>query len=387
MAESEASTIHLFKPVRLRDLTLPNRIVVSPMCTYSAEEGMANDWHLTHLGRMALGGFGTIFVEATAICRTGRLSQGDLGLWRDEQVEPLARIVRFLREAGAVPAIQLGHAGRKASSQRPWVGNGPLTAEDASYGDIAWETVSSSNVPVNPAWPEPRMLSHEELVGMLDDWREATVRARRAGFDIVEVHMAHGYLLHQFLSPISNKRTDEFGGSLLNRMRYPLQVAKVVRENWPQDLPVFTRISAVDQEWSLEESVVLAKALVAIGIDVVDCSSGGIGRSPDLLRVTRGYGFQVPFAERVRRDAKVSTMAVGLILDPFLAESIIARERADLVAIGRGAMTDPNWPLQARRALGVDQKPYEAWPKQYGVWLASRDRILEKIRNENSDQP
>lgn len=372
----------LFEPFTIRGLRLPNRTVVSPMCTYSATDGFASDWHVAHLGRMALGGFGTVFVEATSIRADGGLSRGDLGLWLDDHVEPMARISRLLREMGAVPAIQLGHAGRKASSQRPWIGNGPLTASDADYGDISWQTISSSEVPVGDGWPKPRALGVDEMAAMVGDWVNAARRAREAGFEIVEVHMAHGYLLHQFLSPVSNQREDCYGGSLENRMRYPLEVVRAVRAEWPDHLPLFVRISAIDQDWSLEDSVVLARELKAAGVDIVDCSTGGIGRSPDLLRVSRGFGFQVPFAETVKRDADVATMTVGLILEPELAEAVVADGRADLVAIGRGAMTDPNWPLQARKALGVDERPFDAWPKQYGVWLNMRERILQKIRSE-----
>lgn len=374
----------LFQPLRIRELTLPNRLVVSPMCTYSAVDGMADDWHLVHLGKFALGGAGTVFVEATSVQEGGGLSRGDLGIWKDEQIAPLRRIADFCRHAGSVPAIQLGHAGRKASSQRPWIGNGPLTAADCAYGDDPWPTVSAGRKPVTDAWPVPEELSIAQMDEMRDSWRAAAHRSLAAGFDIVEVHMAHGYLLHQFLSDVTNSRTDIYGGSLENRMRYPLEIAGLVREIWPQHLPVFVRISVLDEGWSLDDSVTLARELKAIGIDVVDCSSGGLGRSPQAARVSRGYGFQVPFAEAVKTGADVPVMAVGLILDAELANSIVEDQRADLVAVGRGLLVDPNWPLRARQELNKGRPLYEGWPKQYGVWLEQRERILDKIRSQAS---
>ena len=341
---------------------------------------MANDWHFAHLARFALGGAGTVFVEATAVQADGGLSRGDVGLWTDEHVAPLRRIADFCKQCGTVPAIQLGHAGRKGSSQRPWIGNGPLTDGDSAYGDFAWPTVSAGTVPVNENWPAPEPLSIPEMTAMRESWRKATQRALQAGFEIVEVHMAHGYLLHQFLSTLTNTRSDIYGGSLANRMRYPLEIAEIVRSVWPQDHPVFVRISAVDEGWAIEDSIALARELKAIGIDVIDCSTGGLGRSPQALRVSRGYGFQVPFAESVKQGADVTTMTVGLILDAKHANEIVASNRADLVAIARGALDDPNWPLHARRALHVQRPPYEAWPKQYGIWLEQRERVLDKIR-------
>jgi 2,4-dienoyl-CoA reductase-like NADH-dependent reductase (Old Yellow Enzyme family) len=371
----------LFSPLRLRDLVLPNRTVISPMCTYSAVDGVATDWHFVHLARFALGGAGTVFVEATAVQSDGGLSRGDIGLWNDEQIPPLQRIAEFCKANGSVPAIQLGHAGRKGSSQRPWIGNGPLTDSELDGGDLAWPTISAGRVPVNDNWPIPEELSIAKMDAMRDSWRDAAKRALVAGFDIMEVHMAHGYLLHQFLSTVTNTRSDEYGGSLENRMRYPLEIAQLVRSVWPDDKPVFVRISAVDEGWSIEDSIALAQRLKRIGIDVVDCSTGGIGRSPGVLRVSRGFGYQVPFAQAVRAGASIKTMAVGLILDPMMANAIIADERADLVAIGRAALEDPNWPLHARRVLRTGGTPFDGWPKQYGVWLDQRERIIERIRS------
>lgn len=373
--------VPLFSPLRLRDLVLPNRLVISPMCTYSALAGVATDWHFAHLARFALGGAGTIFVEATAVQSDGGLSRGDLGLWNDEQIPPLQRIAQFCKANGCVPAIQLGHAGRKGSSQRPWIGNGPLTNPELDGGDVAWPTVSAGCTPVSDHWPIPEALSIAKMDAMRDSWRDAARRALKAGFQILEVHMAHGYLLHQFLSTVTNTRSDQYGGSLENRMRYPLEIAQLVRDVWPDDLPVFVRISAVDEGWSIEDSIALAQKLQRIGIDVVDCSTGGLGRAPGVLRVSRGFGYQVPFAQAVRAGAAIKTMAVGLIVDPAMANAIIADERADLVAIGRGALEDPNWPLNARRALRTGGTPFDGWPKQYGVWLDQRERIIERIRS------
>jgi 2,4-dienoyl-CoA reductase-like NADH-dependent reductase (Old Yellow Enzyme family) len=381
-AHATAGDSALFSPLQLRELRLPNRVVISPMCTYSADDGMASDWHFAHLARFALGGAGTVFVEATAVRSDGGLSRGDMGLWKDEQMAPLRRIAEFCKQCGVVPAIQLGHAGRKGSSQRPWVGNGPLTDADAQYGDMAWPTVSAGTTPVNEKWPTPEALSLAKMDVIRQSWLAATRRAQQAGFEIVEVHMAHGYLLHQFLSPVTNTRSDGYGGSLENRMRYPLEIAELVRQAWPEDRPVFVRISAVDEGWSIEDSIVLARRLKQVGIDVVDCSTGGLGRAPEALRVSRGYGFQVPFSQAVKTGAAVKTMAVGLILDPALANRIVVEERADLVAIARVALDDPNWPLHARRALHGRDRAFEAWPKQYGVWLEQRERVLEKIRSQ-----
>jgi len=383
-AQTPISEPPLLSPLRLRDLVLPNRIVISPMCTYSATDGVATDWHFAHLARFALGGAGTVFVEATAVRSDGGLSRGDTGLWNDEQIPPLQRIARFCKHNGSVPAIQLGHAGRKGSSQRPWIGNGPLTDPERDGGDLSWPTVSAGCIPVNDNWPAPEELSIAEIDAMRDSWRSAAQRALKAGYEIIEVHMAHGYLLHQFLSTVTNTRSDEYGGSLGNRMRYPLEIARLVRDVWPDDKPVFVRISAVDEGWSIEDSIALSQQLKLIGIDVVDCSTGGLGRSPGVLRLSRGYGFQVPFAHAVKTGADVKTMAVGLILDPLMANTIIAEQRADLVAIGRGALVDPNWPLHARRALRTAGTPFEGWPKQYGVWLDQRERVLDRIRSSSA---
>jgi 2,4-dienoyl-CoA reductase-like NADH-dependent reductase (Old Yellow Enzyme family) len=368
----------LFAPATLRGVTLRNRVVISPMCQYSAQEGMPNDWHFAHLAKFATGGAGLVFTEAAAIERNGRITYGDLGIWSDAQVPGLARITAFLKAQGAVPAIQLAHAGRKASMQRPWHGNGPMDDSDRARGEHVWQVVAPSAVPVDAGWLLPHELSPSEIEQIKAHWKAATLRARDAGFDVVEVHGAHGYLLHEFLSPLSNKRSDAYGGDRAARMKLPLEVARIVRDSWPADKPVFFRVSSVDGiegGWSIDDTVALARQLESIGIDVIDCSSGGIAGSATAARVKRTPGFQVPFAARVKAEAGIRTMAVGLILDPHQAEAILQAGHADLIAIGRQALFNPSWPLHAQIALG-EGEDFAAWPVQYGWWLDKRQRSL-----------
>jgi 2,4-dienoyl-CoA reductase-like NADH-dependent reductase (Old Yellow Enzyme family) len=368
----------LFTPLTLRGLTLKNRVVVSPMCQYSANDGMANDWHFAHLAKFATGGAGTVFIEATAIESNGRITHGDVGIWSQAHVLPLQRITAFLKAHGAAPAIQLAHAGRKASMQRPWHGNGPLDDTDRARGEDVWPIVAPSALPLDTGWLVPHELTLGEIAQLKEHWRAATLRAREAGFDVVEVHGAHGYLLHEFLSPLSNKRTDSYGGERSGRMRLALEVAEIVRENWPSDLPVFYRVSSIDGlegGWSIEDTVALAKELKARGIDVMDCSSGGLAGSATAARVKRTLGFQVPFSERVRKEAAMQTMAVGLILEPEQAEAVLQAGQADLIAIGRQVLFNPSWPLHAEISLGADND-FASWPVQYGWWLDKRQRSL-----------
>jgi 2,4-dienoyl-CoA reductase-like NADH-dependent reductase (Old Yellow Enzyme family) len=373
----------LFEPLSLRGVRAKNRIVISPMCQYSASEGMVNDWHLVHLGKFAQGGAGIVFVEATAVEARGRITHGDVGLWSDAQIPGLARIADFVRAQGAVPALQLAHAGRKASMARPWYGNGPLTAEDTARGDGAWEIIGPTGIPVAEGWQAPAPAADADLEAILEAFVAAARRAQRAGFEILELHAAHGYLLHSFLSPISNGRTDRYGGSLENRMRFPLEVVRAVRAAWPADKPLFTRCSSVDDVeggWSLEDTVAFARELGRAGVDVVDCSSGGISGSATAATKTllrRVPGFQLPFAERVRRDAGLKTMAVGLILTSRQAEEALRAGRADLIAVGREALYDPNWPLHAALELGADPE-FAGWPQQYGWWLTRREASLQR---------
>ena len=366
----------LLTPLTLRGVTLPNRLAVAPMCQYSSTDGFVGDYHLVHLGRFALGGFGLVVVEATGVTPEGRISHGDVGLWDDAQVPGLARVAAFLREHGSVPAIQLAHAGGKASTHRPWDGGGPVTTDDARPGEAPWRTVSPSGVPMGEGWPEPHALTVGELGEVRDAFVAAARRALAAGFEVVEVHAAHGYLLNQFLSPLTNRREDGYGGSPEDRARFPLEVVEAVRAAWPDDRPLFVRVSSVDGSpdgVTLEDTVAFARELAARGVDVVDTSGGGLGGG---WQHPIGYGYQVPFADRVRAEAGVATMAVGLIVDARQAEAVVAGGSADLVAVARAAQDDPNFALHAARELTA---AYDAYPVQAGPRLASRDRLLTTL--------
>jgi 2,4-dienoyl-CoA reductase-like NADH-dependent reductase (Old Yellow Enzyme family) len=346
----------LFDPLPIRGITLPNRIVVSPMCEYSSRDGFANDWHLVHLGSRAVGGAGLIFTEATAVTPEGRISPEDLGIWSDEHVEFLSRIVQFLKSQGAVPGMQLAHAGRKGSTQRPWDGAGAIPLEKGG-----WVPVAPSAVAYSESYPMPRALSKDEIREVVEAFAAAARRALRADFSIIEIHAAHGYLIHEFLSPLSNKRTDEYGGSFENRTRLAREIVCAVRKVWPAHLPLFIRISATDWVnggWNLDESVELARQVAALGVDLVDCSSAGLAQEQ---KIVAGPGFQVPFAERVRRDAGVMTGAVGLIETKEQVAEILTREQADLVFMAREFLRDPYWPLRAAR----ESKQIASWPVQY----------------------
>jgi 2,4-dienoyl-CoA reductase-like NADH-dependent reductase (Old Yellow Enzyme family) len=373
-----AATPLLFSPITLRGVTLKNRIVISPMCQYSAHDGYANDWHFVHLGKMATGGAGLVFTEAAAVVPEGRITHGDLGIWSDAHIAPLKRIAEFIKANGSVPAIQLAHAGRKASMQRPWYGNGPINESDRARGENAWQVVAPSAIPMDTGWLVPHELSVADIRNVQARWREAALRSLEAGFDVVELHSAHGYLGHEFLSPLSNKRTDGYGGDLKGRMRYTLELAEVLRAAWPDDKPLFVRISSVDGiegGWTIEDSVTLTQELAARGVDVIDCSSGGLLGSATAARIKRSPGFQVPFADRLRKGTGLKSMAVGLILDGPQAEQILKDDQADLIAIGRQSLYNPNWALHAQVALGA-QGEYADWPQQYGWWLDKRQHIL-----------
>ena len=377
--QAATATARLFEPLTLRGVTFKNRIVIAPMCQYSADEGMANEWHFAHHSGFAMGGAACIFFEAAAVEPRGRITYGDLGIWSDAHREAFKPTVRFMKQQGAVPAIQIAHAGRKASMQRPWHGNAAMDESDAERGEMPWNIVAPSAEPTAEGWLMPAELTQDEMAEIRENFAAAAGRALEAGFDVVEIHGAHGYLLHSFLSPISNLRADKYGGDRANRMRFPLEVAAAVREVWPADKPLFYRISAIDAVeeggWLIEDSVAFAHELKTIGIDVVDCSSGGIGGAVTAARVLREPGFQVPFAETVRRDAGIATMAVGLILTPEQAEEILEAGQADLIAIAREALFDPFWPRHAAYTLGVDQE-FADWPHQYGWWLVRRERTL-----------
>jgi 2,4-dienoyl-CoA reductase-like NADH-dependent reductase (Old Yellow Enzyme family) len=371
----------LFQPLELRGVRSRNRIVVSPMCQYSAEDGHVTDWHLVHLGKFAQGGAGIVFVEATAVERRGRITHGDTGIWDDSQIQGLLKISKFIKSQGAVPAIQLAHAGRKSSMARPWFGNGPLTQADTDRGDKAWSIVAPSATPIDPQWITPRAFEKGDFQVVRNAFLQAVRRANAAGFEIIEIHAAHGYLLHSFLSPLSNLRTDSYGGDRQGRMAFPLEVIAEVRKAWSK--PLFVRVSAIDDVeggWSLEDTVAFSKELKALAVDVIDCSSGGIqGSATAATRITlpRVPGFQLPFSEKIRAEANIKTMAVGLILSGAQAEEALQAGRADLIAIGREALYDPNWPQHAARELGADPE-YAGWPQQYGWWLTRRQGLLEK---------
>ncbi len=366
----------LFSPLVLRGLTLRNRTVVSPMCQYSAQHGLANDWHLVHLGRFALGGFGLVIVEATGVVPEGRISYGDLGLWEDAQVAPLAQIVDFLHSQGSAAGIQLGHAGRKASTPIWWRGSFNETEEEKrEYAYEHWVPVAPSAEPHmkdNPNFQTPTALDEVGIARLVKSFADAARRADQAGFDVVELHGAHGYLISQFLSPLANHRTDRYGGSRENRMRFGLEVTEAVRAAWPAHKPLFMRISTTDGSpggWGVEDSIAFAHELKARGVDVIDCSSGGF----DGYALKAAPLYQVQLAKAVR-DAGIATMAVGLISDPKDAETIVATGEADLVAFARGALEDPNWPVHAHHIL--DGAEYDLWPKQARNRIRDKDRAL-----------
>ncbi|MBF7143161.1 MULTISPECIES: NADH:flavin oxidoreductase/NADH oxidase [Pseudomonas] len=348
----------LLEPYTLRGLTLRNRIVVSPMCQYSSQDGFANDWHLVHLGSRAAGGAGLVIFEATAVTADGRITPEDLGLWKDEHISMLQRINRFIDAQGAVPGIQLSHAGRKASTWRPWLGkHGSVTLEEGG-----WTPVAPSSVPFDPEHARPTELTEADINGIKDAFVAAAKRALTANFKVVEIHAAHGYLLHQFMSPISNRRTDQYGGSFENRVRLVLEVTEAIREVWPADLPVFVRISATDwveDGWNTDETVALSKRLKSIGADLIDVSSGGTAAKAE---IPTGPGYQTRFAERVRKEADMPTGTVGMITDSAQAEHILRTGQADLIFLARELLRHPYWPLQADEDLGGRQA---TWPAQY----------------------
>ncbi|MEJ0010358.1 MAG: NADH:flavin oxidoreductase/NADH oxidase [Alphaproteobacteria bacterium] len=355
---------HLFAPFTLRGVTFRNRIAVSPMCQYSSDDGFANDWHVVHLGSRAVGGAGLVMVEATAVTADGRITYGDHGLWKDEHIATLSRITRFLRQQGAVPGIQIAHAGRKGSCEVPWKG-GAAIAPGAKNG---WQVVAPSAVAFKEGDPVPHALSREEIAGITQAFVATAGRALKAGFEVLELHAAHGYLLHEFLSPLSNRRTDDYGGSFDNRIRFTVETAVALRAAWPEHLPLFVRISATDWVeggWTDSESVKLASVLKGKGVDLIDCSSGGT--TPD-AKIPNTPGYQVPFADRIRREAGMPTGAVGLITEAEQADAIVRDGKADMVLLARAFLRDPYWALHAAQALGADA----AAPEQYGRAFAKR---------------
>jgi 2,4-dienoyl-CoA reductase-like NADH-dependent reductase (Old Yellow Enzyme family) len=350
-------TASLFTPFSLRSLTLANRIIVSPMCQYSSVDGFATDWHLVHLGSRAVGGAALVMTEAAAVTPEGRISPHDLGIWKDEHVDALAQATRFVDAQGAIAGIQLAHAGRKASVNAPWLGGAALDESEGGWRPI----FGPSAIPFSEKTPVPVAMSREDIARVVQDFRAAAARALAAGFRVIELHGAHGYLLHEFLSPVSNRRTDEYGGSFENRIRFLLEVTDAVRSVWPDALPLLVRISATDWVeggWDIEQSVALTRILVDHGVDLVDCSSGG---NVSGVHIATDPGYQVPFAERIRRDTPMPTGAVGMITEPHHADEIIRSGKADVVILARELLRDPYWPLRAARELGVSVK----WPLQY----------------------
>ena len=347
----------LFDPFTQRSITLRNRIVVSPMCQYSSEDGFPNPWHHVHLGSRAVGGAGLVFTEATAVLEEGRITPGDAGIWNDALAEAWAPIAAFVESQGAVPGMQLAHAGRKASSAVPWAGGAQLRATEGG-----WQTVAPSPIPLVADQDPPAALDDDGLRAVVIGFRDAAVRALGAGFRVAEIHAAHGYLLHQFLSPLSNERADHYGGSLENRARLLLETVETVRAVWPEELPLWVRISASDWAeggWDIDESVELARLLGPLGVDLVDVSSGGLVRHQQIVP---GPGYQVPYAERIRREAGIATGAVGLITEPSQADEIIASGQADVVLLARELLRDPYFPRRAAKELGVEL----TGPVQYG---------------------
>lgn len=367
----------LFAPMDLRSLRLKNRIVLSPMLTYSATQGHISDWHFMHLGKFAAGGVGLVFMESTKLDPRGCTTERDAGLWDDKFVEPLRHVTAFIKTFGSVPGIQLGHSGRKARQSLPWEGRAPMGSGRRPDGAETWELIAPSAVPYADGYPVPRAMSLADIHEVIEAWGQAADRARRAGFDVLEIHGAHGYLIHQFLSAAANRRTDEYGGELKNRMRFALEVVERVRQSWPDDKPLFFRLSAIDNEgWEMEHSIILSRLLGAKGVDVIDCTTGGMASQPiNSSPKPLTYGYQVEHAERIRREAGIKTMAVGLIVHADHAETILREGQADMVALGRELLQNPNWVMDAAEKLGF--KPSQSGvPPAYGYWLDGRREAM-----------
>jgi 2,4-dienoyl-CoA reductase-like NADH-dependent reductase (Old Yellow Enzyme family) len=361
----------LFEPIAIRDVRLKNRVVVAPMHQYSGVKGFATDWHLMNVGRYAAGGASLVIMESTKVERRGCGTVGDLGLWDDAFIPALKRCVDFIKAHNAVPGIQLGHSGRKARRFRPWEGGAPLKPSSEITDWDAWELVAPSALAAPETDPMPRALTRDEIPAVIERFGQAARRAHEAGFEVIDIHGAHGYLIHQFLSPFSNLRNDDYGGSELNRMRFAIEVVESVRAHWPAGKPLFLRLSVEDDSgWGPDQSVALARLVKPKGVDVIDCSSGGMRGSPT-LRSGITYGYQVPYAERLRRDAGIMSMAVGLIVHFDQAEQILREGRADLIALARELLYNPNWPMDAAQKFGID-KDFACVPSPQAYWLAKR---------------
>jgi 2,4-dienoyl-CoA reductase-like NADH-dependent reductase (Old Yellow Enzyme family) len=370
----QAARPMLFEPLSIRGLTLKNRLVVPPMVHYRCDPGnTCGTFHVVHLGRYALGGFGLVFVEATGVEEIGIINEHDLGIWNDAQAESFKPLIAFMRRQGTAIGIQLAHGGRKASSQTAMQGMGPLTEENLKAGAKLWQPVGPTGEPVAKGWLTPRQLTTAECRAMVGTWAAAAKRAVSAGFDVIEIRAAHGYLLASFLSPVSNTRNDEYGGDRAGRMRLPLEIAEAVRREMPAAMPLFLRVSSVDgtkEGWNMDDTVAFARELKLRGVDVIDCSSGGISGAATAAQVQRSLGFQVPFAEGVRNEADIPTMAVGIILEAQQAEAILRNGHADLIAIGRQSQFNPNIALHWAHDLGINSR-FEDWSPEYGWWLGT----------------
>ncbi len=369
---------HLFDPLAIRDLQFANRVFVSPMCEYSSGDGYANDWHLVHLGSRAVGGAGLVLTEATAVLPEGRISPQDLGIWSDGHIEMLARIAGFITQQGSVAGMQLAHAGRKASTRRPWEGEGMISDKEGGWKNV----VAPSAIPFADNYPKPQALTRDGIQEIIAAFASAARRACDAGFRVIEIHAAHGYLIHEFLSPLSNQRDDDYGGSFENRTRLCREVVRAVRSSWPKGAPLFVRISATDWVeggWDLEQSIQLARELKQLDVDLIDCSSGG---SVPHAKIPAGPGYQTPFAQRIRAEADIMTGAVGFITSPIQAEQIVATGQADAILIARELLRDPYWPLRAAQELGQNI----SWPVQYlrAAPRGAQSRVpvnLEKLKS------
>jgi 2,4-dienoyl-CoA reductase-like NADH-dependent reductase (Old Yellow Enzyme family) len=369
----------LFTPMALRGITLKNRVVIAPMHQYSAVKGYVTDWHLMNAGRFAAGGAALVIMESTKVERRGCGTVGDLGIWKDDFIPGLRRCAEFIRRHAAAPGIQLGHSGRKARRLRPWEGGASLKPSTEIDDWEAWELVAPSALSSPESDPPPRALSRDEIGKLIEAWGEAARRADRAGFDVLEVHGAHGYLIHEFLSPFSNRRTDEYGGSERNRMRFCIEAVEAVRAKWPHDKPLFLRLSVEDNAgWGPEQSADLARIVKHKGVDVIDCSSGGMTASPVISAGPVGYGYQVPYAAKLRAEAGIKTMAVGLIVHADQAEAILEKGQADLIAIAREVLYNPNWPMDAAQKLGVDRE-FASVPSPQAYWLAKRASAVKDL--------
>ena len=370
--------VPLFSSFKIKSKSFRNRIVLSPMCQYKAKDGVISDWHFQHYSRFAFSGLGAAFVEATGVSPEGRIGHGCTGIWSDSHVEGLSKVAKIFNEYNCLSGIQLAHAGRKASYLRPWDGASPITENDKV--EPAWQTIGPSAIPINNSSPVPKEMTVEDINKVREDFKKAAQRADKAGFDIIEIHGAHGYLLHSFFSPLSNQRNDQYGGNFENRIRFSMEIIADIKSVWPDNKPLFYRLSSIDapgQGANLEDNIKLAKSLKSVGVDVVDCSSGGITGSPVLTKSKIIPGFQVPYSEKIKKDAEISSMAVGAIISADQANEIISNKRADLVAMGRELLADTQWVYKAATYFNLENaKDY--LPDSYSFYLTRRDEYLDR---------